>query len=185
MGGTNLEPHVAVLVFPFATHAGLLFGLVQRLARAAPNVKFTFFNTAKSNHSLFSNLSTVASNIIPYDVYDGVEAGYVFSGKPQEDINLFLAVAADEFRRGVEKAAVDSGRKITCLVADAFLWFSCDLAQEFGVPWVPLWTSGACSLSTHIYTDLIRQTVGFEGNLCFIYWHCLFSLRMHTNYLQK
>lgn len=163
MGSTNSEPHVAVLVFPFATHPGLLFGLVQRLARAAPNVKFTFFNTAKSNHSLFSNLSTIASNIIPYDVNDGVEAGYVFSGKPQEDINLFLAVAADEFRRGVEKAAVDSGRKITCLVADAFLWFSCDLAQEIGVPWVPLWTSGACSLSTHIYTDLIRQTVGFDG----------------------
>nr|AXU98426.1 UDP-galactose:cyanidin 3-O-galactosyltransferase 1 [Apium graveolens] len=163
MGSTNMEPHVAVLVFPFATHAGLLFGLVQRLARAAPNVKFTFLNTAKSNHTLFSDLSTVASNITPFDVYDGVEAGYVFSGKPQEDISLFLAVAADEFRRGVEKAAADSGSKITCLVADAFLWFSCDLAQEIGVPWVPLWTSGACSLSTHIYTDLIRQTVGLEG----------------------
>lgn len=168
MGSTNLEPHVAVLVFPFATHAGLLFGLVQRLAKAAPNVKFTFFNTAKSNHSLFTNISSVASNVIPYDVYDGVEEGYVFTGKPQEDINLFLAVAADEFRRGLEKAVVDSGRQITCLVADAFLWFSCDLAQEIGVPWVPLWTSGACSLSTHIYTDLIRQTIGFDGNLCFI-----------------
>ncbi|WOG91931.1 hypothetical protein DCAR_0311186 [Daucus carota subsp. sativus] len=163
MGSTNLEPHVAVLVFPFATHAGLLFGLVQRLAKAAPNVKFTFFNTAKSNHSLFTNISSVASNVIPYDVYDGVEEGYVFTGKPQEDINLFLAVAADEFRRGLEKAVVDSGRQITCLVADAFLWFSCDLAQEIGVPWVPLWTSGACSLSTHIYTDLIRQTIGFDG----------------------
>ena len=141
---------------------GLLFGLVQRLATAAPNVMFTFLNTAKSNRSLFSNSSTIATNIIPYDVHDGVEAGYVLSGKPQEDINLFLAVASDEFRRGLVN--VDSGRKITCLVADAFLWFSCDLAQEIGVPWVPLWTSGACSLSTHIYTDLIRQTLGFNGN---------------------
>nr|BAD06514.1 anthocyanin 3-O-galactosyltransferase [Aralia cordata] len=161
--GSSAEPHVGVLAFPFATHAGLLLGLVRRLAAAAPNVNFSFYSTAASNRSLFSYPNSPYSNVIPYDVSDGVPEGYVFSGKPQEDINLFLTVASDEFKRGLEKAAVDSGRKITCLVADAFLWFSGDLAEQIRVPWVPLWTSGACSLSIHVYTDLIRQTVGLGG----------------------
>ncbi|XP_059637158.1 anthocyanidin 3-O-galactosyltransferase F3GT1-like [Cornus florida] len=151
--------HVAVLAFPFATHAGLLLGLVRRLADAGPNVTFSFFSTTKSNQPLFS-MPTVPDNIIPYDVSDGVPEGYVFSGKPQEDIELFLKVAPQNFRRGVEAAEADTGRRISCLLADGFLWFAAEMAEDMGVSWVPLWTSGACSLSVHVYTDLIRQTVG-------------------------
>ncbi|KAK1366834.1 Flavonoid 3-O-glucosyltransferase [Heracleum sosnowskyi] len=157
------EPHVAVLSFPFASHPSLLFAFVKRLAKAAPRVKFTVFSSAKYNNSLFSNSSGTPSNIIPHDIHDGIAENYVFVGKPMEDVNLFLAVAADEFRRGVEKVTMTSDRKITCILCDAFLWFSCDLAQEIGVPWVPYWTAGACSLTAHIYTDLIRQTLGVEG----------------------
>ncbi|WOH06909.1 hypothetical protein DCAR_0626338 [Daucus carota subsp. sativus] len=165
MATLSPEPHVAVLTFPFASHPALLFGFVKRLAEAAPRVKFTFFCTAEFNRSLFSKTSTTStSNIVPHDIHDGVAENYVFVGKPMEDINLFLAIAADELRRGVEEVTLNSDRKITCILADAFLWFSCDLAQEIGVPWVPFWTAGACSLSIQIYTDLIRQTLGVEGN---------------------
>lgn len=165
MATLSPEPHVAVLTFPFASHPALLFGFVKRLAEAAPRVKFTFFCTAEFNRSLFSKTSSAStSNIVPHDIHDGVAENYVFVGKPMEDINLFLAIAADELRRGVEEVTLNSDRKITCILADAFLWFSCDLAQEIGVPWVPFWTAGACSLSIQIYTDLIRQTLGVKGN---------------------
>lgn len=162
------EPHVAVLTFPFASHPGLLFGFVKRLAEAAPQVKFTFFSSAKCNRSLFSNTSSSPSNIVPHDIDDGIAENYVFVGKPMEDINLFLAIADDEFRRGLEEVTMNSDRKITCVLTDAFLWFSCDLAHEIGVPWVPFWTAGACSLTVQIYTDLIRQTLGVEGNFLII-----------------
>ncbi|KAA8535493.1 hypothetical protein F0562_030496 [Nyssa sinensis] len=103
MSTINSSPeqrHVAALAFPFASHAGHLLGLVHRLAVAAPDVTFSFFNFAESNRSLFS--VATPDNIKAYDVPDGVPEGYVFSGKPQENINLFLKVAPENFKRGIE-----------------------------------------------------------------------------------
>ncbi|CAH1424629.1 unnamed protein product [Lactuca virosa] len=149
------ERHVAVFAFPFASHPPLLLSLVQRLASAAPTAVFSFFNTRKSNRTLFSELS--CDNIRPYDVSDGIPEDYAFVGKPQEDINLFLAVAEEEFRRGVNVAEEDIGLRINCLVVDAFIWFSSQMAEDLNIPWVSFWTAGACSLSAHFYTDLIRE----------------------------
>ncbi|KAA8522771.1 hypothetical protein F0562_009194 [Nyssa sinensis] len=152
--------HVAALAFPFTSHAGQLLGLMRRLAAAAPDVAFSFFSTSKSNNSLFS--VPAPDNIKAYDVWDGVPEGYVFSGKPQEAINLFLKVAPENFKRGMEAAEADVGRRISCLVTDAFLWFSGEMAEDMHVPWVPLWAAGSSSLSVHVYTDLIRQTIGIN-----------------------
>ncbi|GFZ06465.1 UDP-glucosyl transferase 78D2 [Actinidia rufa] len=158
---SSSECHVAVLAFPFSTHPGPLLNLVQRLAVEAPDVIFSFYSTAKSNESLFSVPNP--ENIKPYPVWDGVPEGYVFSGKPQEDINLFLEAAAKGFKLAMQAVEVETGRRIGCIIADAFLWFSSDMAEERGIPWVPIWMSGACSLSVHLYTDLIREIVGFSG----------------------
>ncbi|KAI7742217.1 hypothetical protein M8C21_017773 [Ambrosia artemisiifolia] len=144
-----------VFTFPFASHPPLLLTLTRRLASAAPNVVFSFFNIEKSNNVLFSNLS--CNNILRYDVSDGIPEGYVFKGTPQEDVNLFLAVAEEEFRKGVRVAETDTGLKISCLVVDAFFWFCGDMAEEMNIPWVAFWTAGACSLAAHVYTDLIRE----------------------------
>ncbi|GKA47626.1 kaempferol 3-O-beta-D-galactosyltransferase-like protein [Tanacetum coccineum] len=77
------------------------------------------------------------------------------NGKPQEEINLFLRVAEE-----------DIGLKVSCLVVDAFLWFSGDMADEMNIPWVALWPAGAASLSAHFYTDLIREkTVELKGSV--------------------
>ncbi|KAF5956353.1 hypothetical protein HYC85_003578 [Camellia sinensis] len=161
---TNSSPdrHVAVLVFPFSSHPALILGLVRRLATAAPDVTFSFYSTAKSIQYLLSS-SPIPENIKACHVSDGVPDGYVFAGKHQEDINLFLKVAEENFKRAMVVAEEETGRRISCLVADAFLWFSGDMAEEMQVPWVPLWTSAACSLSTHCHTDLIRETVEIHG----------------------
>lgn len=87
----------------------------------------------------------------------------MFSGKHHEDINLFLAAGKESFEAGMKAAEAETGRRIDCVVSDAFMWFSCELAEEMGVPWVTLWVSGACSLAAHCYTDLIRETVGMHG----------------------
>lgn len=92
--------------------------------------------------------------------------GYVFTGKPQEDIELFLNAAQCNFTKGMEAAVAETGRKVTCLVTDAFLWFGADMAKKFQVPWIAFWTAGPVSLSTHVYTDLIRETLG-QGQLMF------------------
>lgn len=157
--------HVAVLPFPFSSHAGRLLSLVTRLATAAgPNITFSFYTTSKSLETLFASAKRVPGNIKPYVVSDGVPEGYVFSGKPLEDINLYLtSVAEGESLKGVLKAAeAETGQRIGCVMSDAFLWFAGDLAEEMGVPWVPLMCGGANSVSAHFYTDLIRETVGMH-----------------------
>ncbi|OMO98379.1 UDP-glucuronosyl/UDP-glucosyltransferase [Corchorus capsularis] len=159
---TNSEPHVAVLNFPFGTHAAPVRTIINRLAMACPNTLFSFFNIAQSNNSLFSSQQT-QPNIQPYNVPDGVPDGYVFAGKPQEDIELFMKAAQENLKKGVEVAVAESGRKLSCLVTDAFFWFGKEMAMEYGVPWLTFFASGASALSSHIYTDLLREKFGVEG----------------------
>lgn len=164
MTKTSKHQHVAVLAFPFSTHAAPLLSIISRLAAAAPDITFSFLSTPQSIQTLFpSGRNPANNNVRPYTVWDGVPEGYVFSGKHHEDINLFLAVGKESFKAGMRAAEAEIGRSIDCVVADAFMWFSCELAEEMGVPWVTLWTSGACSLVAHCCTDLIRETVGMHG----------------------
>ncbi|KAL4353010.1 hypothetical protein GQ457_06G017930 [Hibiscus cannabinus] len=154
-----VNPHVAVFAFPFSTHAAPLLTIINRLASSSPKTMFSFFNTAQSNNSIFSTSQSTPPNIKAYNVDDGPE-GYVFVGKPQEDIELFMRVAPQNFSKGIEMAVEDSGRKLSCLVTDAFFWFAKEMALENGVPWLPFYTAAACSLSSHVYTDLLRETYG-------------------------
>nr|UWT49859.1 flavonol 3-O-galactosyltransferase [Morella rubra] len=169
MAGTeSSDPgkHVAVLAFPFGSHPMPLLNLVRKLAHAAPNVRFSFFSTAKSNHSLFSAAKVDESfphNVKSYNVEDGMPAGHVLSGHPVEAVDLFLNVSTENFKRGVDVAVAENGKRITCLLSDAFLTSAGDVAEYFHVAWVPVWVSFPCSLSAHIHTDLIRKRCAING----------------------
>ncbi|KAE8717729.1 Anthocyanidin 3-O-glucosyltransferase 2 [Hibiscus syriacus] len=154
------QPHVVVLAFPFSTHAAPLLTIINRIASASPTTLFSFFSTQQSNNSIFS---ISQPNIKAYNVPDGVPEGYVFLGKPQEEIELFMRGAPQSFRKGVEMAVEESGRKLSCLVTDSFFWFAKEMALENGVPWLPFHTAGDASLSSHVYTDLLRETYGVGG----------------------
>ncbi|KAJ6759315.1 ANTHOCYANIDIN 3-O-GLUCOSYLTRANSFERASE [Salix koriyanagi] len=125
--------HIAVLAFPFATHAAPLFSLIRRLSTMAPKAKFTFFSTKESNNKVFSGQGRL-ENIKPYNVNDGLPEDYMISFEnPHEP------------------------------VGDAFFWFGADIARELHVPWVPLWTAGPRPLLLHLETDLVRQKMGGDG----------------------
>ncbi|KAA8522774.1 hypothetical protein F0562_009197 [Nyssa sinensis] len=158
--------HIAVLAFPFGTHAAPLFTLVRRLAAAAPDLRFSFFGTAKSNATIFSKPEGGRSfdDIKSYNVWDGLPEGYVFSGNMLELAEFFLKATPDNFNKGIAEAVADTGARISCLLTDAFLWFAGDLAKEMDIPWIPFWTAGVCSLSVHMYTDVIRSTTGMAEN---------------------
>lgn len=154
------EGHVAVLAFPFGTHATPLLTLVRRLSASAPNLKFSFINTSKSNQKVFSKIKpNDYQNIKPFNVDDGVPEGHVFSGDPLEAVELFLRAMPENFKNGLEGAVAETGAKITCLLTDAFFWFGADMAAEMGVPWVAFWTAAPCSISVHMYTDVVRSTL--------------------------
>ncbi|KAL9279726.1 putative UDP-glucuronosyl/UDP-glucosyltransferase, UDP-glycosyltransferase family [Arabidopsis thaliana] len=152
--------HVAVLAFPFGSHGQAILAVTRRLATAAPSTVFSFLNTSQSNFSLLS--SDLPPNIRVHDVSDGVPEGYVLSRNPQEAVELFLEAAPEIFRRELAVAETEVGRKVTCMLTDAFIWFAGDMAAEMKVSWVAFWTSGQNSLTAHLYTDLIRETIAVK-----------------------
>ncbi|PNX58585.1 flavonoid 3-o-glucosyltransferase-like protein [Trifolium pratense] len=66
----------------------------------------------------------------------------------------------ENYKCVMDEVVAETGKNITCLVTDAFYWFSADLADEMHAKWVPLWTAGPHSLLAHVYTDLIREKIG-------------------------
>ncbi|XP_062015770.1 anthocyanidin 3-O-glucosyltransferase 7-like [Rosa rugosa] len=158
--------HVLVLAFPFGNHANPLLTLVCKLASAAPDVLFSFFNTEKSNASLFSKPKSEAipDNIKPYNVPDALPKDYVMSGNPLEAVDIFLKQAPEMFKAGINKAVAErSERRISSLITDGFLVFGGEIAESLGIPWFPVWVPLAYTLSAHIYTDLIRQICAEEA----------------------
>ncbi|KAK6127037.1 hypothetical protein DH2020_039215 [Rehmannia glutinosa] len=161
MSAQQKKGHVVAFAFPFGSHPTPLLHLVQRLAAAAPGVNFSYFNTAESNQKVLPTADLKSyDNIKAYDVEDGLPEGYVFSGNPLERIELFVKSTPDNFRRRLEEVVEETGLKASCLLTDAFLWFSVDMAAELGIPWVAFWTAGPAPISLHMYTDVIHSRLG-------------------------
>ncbi|CAI0559663.1 unnamed protein product [Linum tenue] len=161
---TGAGPHVAVLAFPFGTHAGPLLAVVDRLAALSPATHFSFLSTPQSNASAFKNRPSAdaspPANVRAHDVWDGIPEGYELTGRHQEAIELFMSAAPAGFRQGIAAAEAESGRKVSCLVTDAFYWFAAEMAEELRAPWVGFWTAGPNALSAHLYTDRLREALG-------------------------
>ncbi|KAJ8534035.1 hypothetical protein K7X08_007359 [Anisodus acutangulus] len=153
---TTSQLHIALLAFPFGSHAAPLLTLVQKLSPFLPsNTIFSFFNTSQSNTSIFSK-GPKPNNLKIYNVWDGVREG---NDTPfgREAIDLFIQSTPINFVKSMKDAEEETGVKFSCIFSDAFLWFSCELAEKINVPWIAFWTAGSCSLSIHLYTDLIRS----------------------------
>ncbi|KAF7838061.1 flavonoid 3-O-glucosyltransferase-like [Senna tora] len=168
--GTTAKPlHVAVLAFPFSSHPGPLLDFARRIAAhsATPeNTTFSFFCTADANASLFSeqNNPRLPPNFNHYHVHDGLPDAYVPSGHPIEKVYLFLNAMPENYRRAMDVAVAETGKKISCIITDAFLWFGADMAAEMNAKWIPLWMAGPHALLLHVLTDLLRQKL--EDDVC-------------------
>lgn len=156
---SSSEQHVAVLAFPFGSHGLTIFKLMLKLASAAPNLKFSFFSTKKSNDSLLSaSKAKLPGNIKVYDVEDGAPMKNASTeSNPLEAVELFLKATPKNFKKGIDAAVSETGHKIICLLTDAFLTFSGEMARDMHVPWFPVFVAMPYNVSAHIHTDLIHQ----------------------------
>ncbi|XP_028787495.1 anthocyanidin 3-O-glucosyltransferase 7-like [Neltuma alba] len=173
--GSDRNRHVAVFAFPYGTHAAPLLNLVVKLARAAPHSTVSFFTTQQSKHSLLSSKfsNTIPQNIKFFSVSDGIPAGLDLTHHhPSRRLDFFLEAGPQNLKQAVSMAVSETKMRVTCVISDAFVTSSLVLAQEYGVPWIALWTSYTCSLSAHFYTQLIREKhrLGSDenGSLAFI-----------------
>ncbi|XXG51665.1 hypothetical protein AAC387_Pa03g0186 [Persea americana] len=138
------------------SHPSALFFLACKLSEWAPDVVFSFFCTPKTNGSHTS--WPALPNLRIYDVADGLPVGHVSKGRVDDEIDFFLGATPGNYREAVKR--VDEIEKVSCVVSDALLWFSREMAEEMGVAWVAFWIAGACALSVHLNTDLIRRKIG-------------------------
>ncbi|KAM7252726.1 hypothetical protein ACFE04_008235 [Oxalis oulophora] len=156
--------HIGALAFPFGTHASPLLNLIRRMSQSYPDAKFSFFSTEQSNNKLLSGIEEINNSIKHYNVSDGLPEGYVFKGNPEEPVEYFLRPAQVNFKQAMEEAEAETGRKLSCLISDSFLWFVSDMAEEMNIPWISLWVSGPCALYLHLATEYIReQMANFDG----------------------
>nr|WGJ63363.1 flavonoid 3-O-galactosyltransferase GAT [Hypericum monogynum] len=150
--------HVVALAFPFGTHAAPVMSVLCRLAALSPATRFSFLSTRACISSATKGVA-LPPNLVTYAVRDGVPDGHVAKGGPMEEIEMFLAVARRSFEEGMERAVEESGRRVTCLVTDAFFWFGREVADRIGgVHWVTAW-GGPAALSAHLYTDFLRESL--------------------------
>ncbi|XXG83737.1 hypothetical protein AAC387_Pa10g1427 [Persea americana] len=128
------KPLVAILSFPFGTHATPLLFLSLNLASSAPYVSSSF-GTPKSNASLpsISSSSPTISNLKIYDVGDGVPEGYIFKGKPLEDIELYLSAIPRNYEEALEEAVRRENSNVSCIVGDSFLRVTGQMAEKLEV----------------------------------------------------
>ncbi|CAN6251201.1 unnamed protein product [Urochloa humidicola] len=159
---TSLAPHVAVVAFPFSSHAAVLLAFARALAAAAVPVGATisFLSTASSIAHLraFAAGGELPVNLRFVEVTDGAAVAESRAAVPfPRQMELFMAAAESG---GLEAArAAAGGARVTCVVSDAFVWPAAEAAATAGAPWVPLWIAAACALLAHLRTDALRADV--------------------------
>ncbi|CAL5051517.1 unnamed protein product [Urochloa decumbens] len=160
-------PHVAVVAFPFSSHAAVLLAFARALADAAAahaGATISFLSTASS----IAQLRKAAGGQLPanlrfVEVTDGAAQVPAAAAVPvPRQMELFMAAAeAGGVKAGLLAArAAAGGARVTCVVGDAFVWPAAEAAAAAGAPWVPVWTAASCALLAHLRTDALRADVG-------------------------
>lgn len=172
-GESSPPPHVAVVAFPFSSHAAVLLSIARALAAAAApsGATLSFLSTASSLAQLRKASSASAGHGLPgnlrfVEVPDGAPAAEESVPVPRQ-MQLFMEAAeAGGVKAWLEAArAAAGGARVTCVVGDAFVWPAADAAASAGAPWVPVWTAASCALLAHVRTDALREDVGDQGAL--------------------
>nr|P16167.1 RecName: Full=Anthocyanidin 3-O-glucosyltransferase; AltName: Full=Bronze-1; AltName: Full=Bz-W22 allele; AltName: Full=Flavonol 3-O-glucosyltransferase; AltName: Full=UDP-glucose flavonoid 3-O-glucosyltransferase [Zea mays]ACA21853.1 UDPG-flavonoid 3-O-glucosyl transferase [Zea mays]CAA30760.1 UDPglucose flavonoid glycosyl transferase [Zea mays]CAA31857.1 unnamed protein product [Zea mays] len=170
-GESSPPPHVAVVAFPFSSHAAVLLSIARALAAAAApsGATLSFLSTASSLAQLRKASSASAGHGLPgnlrfVEVPDGAPAAEESVPVPRQ-MQLFMEAAeAGGVKAWLEAArAAAGGARVTCVVGDAFVWPAADAAASAGAPWVPVWTAASCALLAHIRTDALREDVGDQA----------------------
>jgi len=164
-------PHVAVVAFPFSSHAAALLAFARALAAAAApaGATLSFLSTAGSIAQLRGAASAeLPGNLRFVEVPDGAGPSAAKGPVPvpvQRQMELFMAAAeAGGLKAGLEAArAMAGGARVSCVVGDAFVWPAAEAAAAAGSPWVPVWTAASCALLAHLRTDALRADVGDQG----------------------
>uniref|UniRef100_A0A0D3GMA1 UDP-glycosyltransferases domain-containing protein n=1 Tax=Oryza barthii TaxID=65489 RepID=A0A0D3GMA1_9ORYZ len=163
MPSSPSHPHVAVVAFPFSSHAPKLLAVARALATAAPSATFSFLSTADSLARLPATAVVPAGNNNLRFVEVPTDGDQEETCPVWRRMEMFVEAAEGGGLRRAMEAAGDAagGVAVSCVVGDAFM----SMAAEVGVPWVAVWTGGPCALLAHIVGDAIRKDICDDDDL--------------------
>ncbi|KAM0884955.1 hypothetical protein ACQ4PT_030655 [Festuca glaucescens] len=162
-------PHIAVVAFPFSSHAAVLLSFARALAAAAADGTVLSFLTTADSVAQLRKAGALPGNLRFVEVADGAPppspSGETPVLPPPRRMELFMAAAeAGGVRDGLEAARASAGgARVSCVVGDAFVWMAAEAAAAAGAPWVPVWTAASCALLAHLRTDALRQDIGDQA----------------------
>ncbi|KAF5191276.1 Udp-glycosyltransferase 85a7 [Thalictrum thalictroides] len=155
MESTSLpkKPHAVCIPLPFQSHINAMLKLAKILYFRGFHV--TFVNTEFNHQKVLNTRGPDSLNGLPDFRFESIPDGLppCDINASQEIIPLCMAVKnnfLDPFRKIIAKLNEESDKsgisRVTCIVADAFLAFPLDVAEELGIPGVVLWTMSAAFL---------------------------------------
>ncbi|CAL5037264.1 unnamed protein product [Urochloa decumbens] len=161
-------PHVAVVAFPFSSHAAVLLAFARALAAAAhAGATISFLSTASSIAHLRKAVGgQLPANLRFVEITDGAAPVPAAAAVPvPRQMEMFMAAAeAGGIKAGLLAArAAAGGARVSCVVGDAFVWPAAEAAAAAAAPWVPVWTAASCALLAHLRTDALRADVGDQA----------------------
>lgn len=161
------RPHVLVVPFPAQGHVKPLMKLSQRIADHG--IKVTFVNTETIHAQIISSMQE------EHKVEGLLEFVSIPDALEPEDNQTGAAKFVDSLKnvitgqlRGLIDTIHGSGNKeeITCVIADATVVWTLEVAKQIGVKDVAVWPAGpAClALSLHIPKLIEAGVIDADGN---------------------
>jgi anthocyanidin 3-O-glucosyltransferase len=153
--------HVVVIAFPFSSHTVMFLRLARALAAAAPAATFSFVSTATSLARLHT-AGALQGNLRFVEVREKEMPAVPHLARV---LGFMASAEAGGLKEALEAARASAGgARVSCVVADAFMWMAADAAAALAAPWVPVWTGGPSALLAHLRADALRGEFGEQAD---------------------
>ncbi|CAL5367979.1 unnamed protein product [Camellia sinensis] len=156
-------PHVLIFSFAAQGHVNPMLKLAELICLAGIHV--TFVVTEHTQRRLLRN-SNVQSR---FDRYPGFHFEPISDGLPEDDprsgqkvmdfFHAFGATAKPLLREMLvsHRRRLNGKKPVTCVIADGFLSFAIDVAEELGIPAISFRTSSTCNFWAYLCVDKLVE----------------------------
>ncbi|CAI9291504.1 unnamed protein product [Lactuca saligna] len=161
MDSLQKKPHALCLPAPAQGHINPMLKVAKILHSKGFHI--TFVNTEFNYQRLLKSQGSDALHGLPSFCFETIPDGLPPSQNPDatQDVES-LCKSFDKNFMGPFKSLLTklnaSSSPVTCIVADAVMGFTHDVASEFDIPEIVLWTSGVgCLICIHEYPSLLER----------------------------
>ncbi|KAG9130784.1 hypothetical protein Leryth_020015 [Lithospermum erythrorhizon] len=147
MDQENLPPHVIIFPLPLQGPVNSMFKLAELLCLSGFHITFIVTEYIYKRLIQFTNIQS------RFDQYEGFQIKTISDGLPEDHphsgdqfMQLFDALRAKTKPLFKEMLTCGDLRHVTCIIADGIMGFTCDVANDVGIPIVYVRTVSSCCL---------------------------------------